>query len=148
MYCTIEDLKRRLPESVLIELTDDEGSEPAGLDQAGEEIIARLNEAIADATNEINGYCQARYPVPFDPVPGFIRKLAVDIAAYNLFSRRGYSEDSADKSVIDRYRAAVRTLENIARGLISLGAPEPLFSSEVEVRGQTRVFSRQKLEAF
>jgi phage gp36-like protein len=141
MYCTLDDLKAQAPEQVLVHLSDDEG--------IGQINQARVDAAIAAATDEINGYCQARYPVPFEPVPGFIRKLAADIALYNLFARRGYDEESADKAVVDRYRAAVRTLENIARGLVTLGAPEPAPAAEgLDVRSRERVFSREKLEGF
>jgi phage gp36-like protein len=141
MYCTLDDLKAQVPERVLIELTDDEG--------LGMVNQTRVDAAITAATDEINGYCQARYPVPFNPVPGFIKKLAVDIALYNLFARRGYDEESADKSIVDRYKAAIRALENIARGLVTLGAPEPAPAAEgMDVRSSERVFSRGSLEGF
>jgi len=140
MYCTLDDLKAQVQERVLIELTDDEGLGAANR--------ARVDAAIAAATDEINGYCQARYPVPFNPVPGFIKKLAVDIALYNLFARRGYDEESADRSIVDRYKAAIRVLENVARGLVTLGAHEPPATSGVDVRFSERVFSREKLEGF
>lgn len=152
MYCTIQDLKEQVSELVLINLTDDEGVAPAFLDEAGENIINRLNKAILDATNEINGYCQARYPVPLNPVPGFIAKLAVDIALYNLFSRRGFFEDNQDKAIVDRYRAAVKNLENIARGVVTLGAvapsPSPGSGDVAQISSSPRIFSRKKMEGF
>ncbi len=144
MYCTLDDLKAQVSEAVLVELTDDEGT--------GQVDQARVDAAITAATDEINGYCQARYPVPFDPVPGFIRKLAVDIALYNLFSRRGYNdqaEEGGDKAIIDRYRAAVRTLENIAKGVVTLGVPNPPPATDgTDIRSNPRIFSRERLEGF
>lgn len=141
MYCTLDDLKSRIPEDILIELTDDE--------ETGAVNPERIDAAIKDATDEVNGYCQARYPVPFSPAPGYVRKLAADIALYNLFSRRGYDEDSADKSIIDRYRAAVRALENIAKGVITLGEPSPPPASDgTDINHPPRVFSRDKLGGF
>lgn len=150
MYCTIKDLQDQASDQVLITLTDDEGIAPESLDEAGEAIHTRLTKAIIDATNEINSYCQARYPVPLDPVPGFINKLSVDIALYNLFSRRGYDEDTADKAIIDRYKAAVKNLENIARGLVTLGvadAPAPQDNTTV-INSGGRIFSREKMSGF
>jgi len=141
MYCTLEDLKSRIPEDVLAELTDDTG--------AGAVNAERIDAAIKDATDEVNGYCQARYPVPFSPAPGYVKKLTMDIALYNLFSARGYDEDSTDKSIIDRYRAAVRSLENIAKGVITLGEPAPPPASDgTDIEHPPRVFSRDKLEGF
>ena len=150
MYCTIQDLSSQVSEAVLIELTDDERIGPATLAEAGAEINKRLNKAIEDATNEINGYCQARYPIPFNPVPGFVNKLSVDIALYNLFSRRGYDEQTQDKSIIDRYRAAIKALENIAKGIVSLGAAAPPAQAAdvFEIRSDDRKFSRTKLGGF
>lgn len=150
MYCSIADLRNQSADQVLITLTDDEGAAPASLDEAGGAILARLNKAITDATNEINGYCQARYSVPFDPVPGFINKLAVDIALYNLFSRRGYDEQTQDKAIIDRYRSAIKNLENIARGVVTLGSTTPLSPADhsVKISSDPRIFSRRKLEDF
>ena len=150
MYCTIKDLQDQTADQVLITLTDDEGAAPESLDEAGEAIHTRLTKAILDATNEINSYCQARYPVPLDPVPGFINKLTVDIALYNLFSRRGYDESTADKAIIDRYKAAVKNLENISRGLVTLGAAAPPVSQDntTVINSGRRLFSRDKLREF
>lgn len=148
MYCTNQDLADQASEQTLIHMTDDEALSPETLAEAGPEILSRLEKSIRDATDEINGYCQARYPVPFNPVPGIIRKLTVDIALYNLFSRRGYDEDSADKSIVDRYKAAIKTLENIAKGLVTLGttnAPAPQASEVTAFSSNQRIFSRQKL---
>jgi phage gp36-like protein len=148
MYCTIEDLKAQVSEQVLISLTDDEGSAPVSLEEADPKIIKRLNDAIQMAEHEINGYCLTKYPVPFNPIPGLIGKLAVDISLYNLFSRRGYNEDSPDKSIVDRYKTAVKTLESISKGLVSLGmnAPDPV--TEVIVHSSHKIFGRNKMRDF
>lgn len=140
MYCTMEDLLGRVSEDVLIDCTDDEG--------AGQVHAGRVTRAIEDAAGEINSYCMARYDVPFDPVPPFIRKLSADIAIYNLFTRRGYDEDSADRSIMDRYKNAVRVLEHIAKGVITLGQPQPPSESGVALTGTQRKFSRSRLEEF
>ncbi len=136
----MEDLLGKVSEGVLIECTDDEGTGQVDAD--------KVNQAIEDATSEINGYCMARYEVPFNPVPPFIKKLAADIAIYNLFSRRGYDEDSADRSILDRYKNAVRVLENIAKGVITLGQPQPPPETGVVIVSDERKFSRKKMEGF
>lgn len=143
MYCTYEDLKNRAPEAKLIELVDDEGA--GVLTPQGQQ---RIGQAIAAAVDEINPYCMKRYPVPFNPVPGIIRNAAADIALYNLFTRRGYDEESADKSILDRYKNAVRILEGISTGRITLGQAQPPPEQGISIQSNDRRFSRDKLEAF
>jgi phage gp36-like protein len=137
-YCTLADLKNQLDERVLVNLTDD----------AGEEIkMEKITSAIADADAEIDSYAQAQYAVPFNPVPEMIRKISVDIAVYNLFSKRGFDEEK-EKMVISRYKNAVRFLENLAKGVVGFAkteAPPPVATTIVS---QPQVFNRDKLKGF
>jgi phage gp36-like protein len=112
-YCTYGEIKKQLPDAVIIQLTDD--------DLTGAVVMENVDKAIADAGSEIDGYCRKRYDVPFEPVPSIINKLAVDISIYNLFSRR---DSEPPKVRTDRYNAAVRVLENIAKGTVTIGAAE------------------------
>ena len=112
MYCTQADILEQLQESDLIALTDDAGS-----GDADETVLAR---AIEDAEAEIDSYCGGNYTVPFSPIPKMIRKIAVDMTIYNLFSRRqGAPEDRKQ-----RYDASVKFLVNVSKGLIALGTSE------------------------
>jgi len=113
-YCSIDDLLKVIEERLLIELTDDEGT---GTYDAG-----KIQRAIEAAENEINGYCQERYAskLPFDPVPGLIRDLCVNIAIYNLMLRRGHVSEEWQQ----RYKRSVEMLRDIADGRISLGDSE------------------------
>jgi phage gp36-like protein len=141
-YSTLEDIRKLMPEEVLVQLTDDEAT--------GSVNQARVDEAIAQADAEVDSYCGGRYSVPFGTVPDVVRKLSVDIAAYNLYSRR---VDEVPESRAERYRDAVRQLEGIARGLISLGV-DPAPPSPSETGAETNraadgnVFTREKLEGF
>lgn len=114
-YSTQTDIEEQVSQAELIELTDDTG--------AGTVDISAAARAIADADAEIDGYCGARYTVPFSPAPAMIRKLSVDIAVYNLFSRRSNLKIPEDRQ--KRYDNAVRFLRDVSRGLISLGADAP-----------------------
>jgi len=140
MYCDLEDLKKQVPEAVLVELTDDE--------RLGTVNTGRVDRAIEDAADLINSYAASRYPIPFNPVPGVIRKIAVDIALYNLFSRRGYDEDTADKSVLDRYKGAVNFLEHLAKGLVTIGAGQPAAEGGAVLQSGGRVFSRESMRSW
>lgn len=138
-YCTKADIIDLLSEETLIRLTDDEG--------AGVMNDSRVEKAVADADAEIDGYCGARYDLPFATVPVIIRKCSVDMAVYNLYSRRlGAPEDRAM-----RYNNAVKLLREIASGNVTLGTSpqtETEGNDEVEAEYNDRVFTQTTLENF
>lgn len=140
MYCTVEDLQKQVSIEVLVMLTDDEAT--------GELQQETAEKAIEDAGNEVDAWCRSRYPTPFQSVPGIINKITVDIALYNLFSRKGFDEESADKSIVYRYKNAVKLLENIAKGLVTLGQAAPPPAREYRIRSNRKLFSRQRMEGF
>jgi phage gp36-like protein len=144
MYCSIQDIINRISEDVLIRLTDDKDT--GMIDET------KVNEAIEEAVGEIDAYAQSRYTLPFNPVPKIIKKLTVDLAIYSLFARRGLNADNnEDQVIIQQRKDAVKFLENLARGLITIGpAPEQTQKPEsgVIVTGPGRVFSREKMRDF
>jgi phage gp36-like protein len=139
-YCTLDDIKPdQLTETELIQLTDD--------DDAGVVDESVVTKAIADADAEIDGYCGQRYTVPFTTVPAMIRKLSVDIAVYNLFSRR----QGAPEGRKTRYDAAIKFLERVADGKAVVTGVEGTTESaadRVSIESATRVFSRSNMEGF
>ncbi|MCH7768889.1 MAG: DUF1320 domain-containing protein [Nitrospinae bacterium] len=136
-YITQSDIEDQLSESELIQLTDDSG---AG--QVDSNVVAR---AIADADDEVNSHLQERYTVPLSPVPGLIRKLSVDVAIYNLYSRRDLDAPVRTK----RYEDATKLLKALARGEASLGVEAPpaeTHDEEVQTtrKKADRVFTSKK----
>lgn len=129
-----------MPENKLIYLTDDE--------RKNEINLVRINDAIKSASGEIDGYAQAKYPVPFNPIPEIITKYCVDIALYNLFSRRGFDESSADSIIAKRYNAAIKFLENLAKGVVTIGVTTPKPDTEIMFTSNKRVFSRESMKGF
>jgi phage gp36-like protein len=119
-YSTQTDLEEQISQAELIELTDDAGS--------GSVDTSAVARAIADSDAEIDSYCGSRYTMPFAPVPVMIRKLSVDIAVYNLFSRRVLLKIPEDRQ--KRYDNAIRFLRDVSKGLISLGADAPAEPSD------------------
>lgn len=120
-YCSVEDLLGQVPREKLVDLSND--VEPV-TDANGDPVLNMLtiDLAIANAGSEIEGYISARYPVPLSSVPPIIRKLAVDIAVYNLFSRKWSVEE--DNNLARRYKNAVALLQRIAEGKVLLGVSE------------------------
>ncbi len=141
-YSTVDDIKKMLPEDLIVQLTDDEAT--GSINQG------RVDEAIEQADAEIDSYCAGRYAVPFGTVPDIVKKLSVDISIYNLYSRlvRDMPEVRAE-----RYRSAIKQLEAISKGKISLGV-DPAPTASTDGRSETNkptdgnVFSRDKLEGF
>jgi phage gp36-like protein len=109
-YSALADIELAIPEATVIQLTDDENS---GV--VDENIVS---EAIRQADSVIDSYCSSRYGVPFSPVPDVIKTCSVDIAIYNLYSRRAEELPGTRK---DRYNNAMKILEGIAKGIVTIG---------------------------
>ncbi len=140
-YCTIDDVRNQVEEARLVQLTDDEGT--------GAVVESRVLQAISDADEEINGYLGTRTAVPVLPVPESLRRLSADIAVYNLYSRR----EKVPEHRIERYRNAVRFLEQAALGKISLGPADPEGNPvesqpEAAADNPQRAFTRSTLSGF
>jgi len=135
-YCTIADLKKAVPESVLVRLTDDESTGSINTDRA--------NEAIDTAAQEINSYIGGRVALPITgTVPGFLAKLNADMALYNLYAR---VKEEIPETRTERYKNAVRFLERFAKGEVSLGIqPPPEAPAEEEYPGRARTSVRDKI---
>ena len=116
-----------------------------------EELVAPLiDEAIADADGEIDGYLAKRYAVPLAPVPKVINKFSKGIAVYNLFSRIGIDEGTGEKTYLNRYNAAVKFLTLVAEGKVSIGAdidgdPASAAAAGFSIRSSPRLFNRDQM---
>lgn len=142
MYSTIDDIKKLIPESTLVQLTDDE--------RLGTVNQTRVDEAITAADTVINGYCGKKYSVPFAIAPDMVKALSVDIAIYNLYSRKVEEIPSTRET---RYKNAISVLKGISDGTISIGIdPEPAATTqgapETNKTESDRVFTRDKLKGF
>jgi len=134
-YCTQSDIQKRIPETVLIELTDDAGDGEVDTDNVG--------RAIADADEEIDTYVSMQYSLPFDATPALIRKMSVDLSICNLYARRAHLD--VPESQKERCGADLKLLERIAEGKLKLDVPDPAKDSDGGVEATTsksdRVFS-------
>ena len=122
-YLTREELLAYMPRRAAIELTcDDPYNMPDSPD------MAVIDEALESASELIDGYLRGRYSLPLAETPTVLRDLARVIARYRLYERR--PEADLPEPVAETYGAAVRTLEQIRNGRITLGvletaAPQP-----------------------
>ncbi len=139
-YCTQTDIENLLPSANLIQLADD--------DEDGVADAAVITEAIASADGDIDGYCQEKYTVPFTAVPEIIKNISVDLAIHFLYSRR----DIMPEGRTARYKEAIRKLEKIAAGTLSLGADPEISESQQTLQTSTedtdRIFDGDTMENF
>lgn len=83
---------------------------------------AAVDQALADAGAEIDGYLSARYALPLGRSPLGLRRPCIDIAAYVLAN----SHTRLTTTIEDRYKHATDYLTKIAKGVIGLGLAEPV----------------------
>ncbi|HDH51223.1 MAG TPA: DUF1320 domain-containing protein [Nitrospirae bacterium] len=119
-YCTLTEIKDRIPEENLIQLTDDDNR---GIVDQG-----KVDAAILDADEVIDGYLRGRYTLPLSPVPALLNKISIDIAVFNLYSRK--LEFEMAEVIKDRHKNALKLLTQIQSGTVTLGTasgetPEP-----------------------
>lgn len=145
-YCTIEEVRSMIKPDALNAIIGDEYIEDEALREV--KIAPIIEEAIGDADGEIDGYLAKRYPVPLFPVPKVINKFSKDIAVYNLFSRIGIDEGEKESNYLTRYKAAVKFLENVAKGVVDIGIHDNTQKANTgfSVNSSNRLFSRESLK--
>ena len=121
-YCTAAEVLDMLKEDMLNVIIGDNYIENE--DERIQAITPIVEQAIADADAEIDGYLAKRYKVPFEKTPQVINKFAKDIALYNMVSRKGVDENDREKTYLTRYNAAIAFLTKVAEGRISIGVSE------------------------
>src|SRR4051812_32725237 len=109
LYATAASMKARYPESDLRQITDPD---------AAVIVDAPIEQALAGASAEIDGYLEGRYTLPLARVPAVLEKLACQMAMYNLQALRPLQDiEDARK----RYEDAVSYLRRVAEGKVNLG---------------------------
>ena len=139
-YCTQDDLLKMVPEAEMAQLTAESGDAPDA------EVVS---EVIAKAAAEIDSYLAVRYVLPLVAVPAQVKHLAVDMAIYHIYSRRGMMLEIRGKN----YDKAVAFLKDVAAGRAEIigaaGVELPGAEGQVvEVSSAERVFSRTKMSDF
>lgn len=107
-YAAQDDLVTRYGSDLLIELTD-RSEEPTGqIDTAVVEKAATGTDALID------GYLQGRYQLPLVETPPLLREVAEALTIYKLHRY------AASDMIADQHKAALTTLEKIAKGIVKL----------------------------
>lgn len=142
-YCTLDDIKGQIPEANIIQLTDDEG--------LGVVNQSRVDKAISVADSVIDGYLRGRYTLPLSTVPELIKTIAIDITVYKLYERR--LELEMPEAMSNRYKNAIKLLDQIQKGLVKLGIESPETGPgqghyKTNKTTEDRIFTKTKLEGF
>ncbi|KKW81541.1 hypothetical protein AAV96_03260 [Acinetobacter sp. AG1] len=98
MYATRQDLEARFGADEIANL------------EAMQTVPGALEEALQDASEEIDSYVAVAYGLPLPSIPATLKRVACNIARYRLYFQRPTEE--IDK----RYEAEVNFLKRIADG--------------------------------
>lgn len=112
-YTTQADIAAIIPESVLIQLTDD-AVPPVAINSTV------ISQTIVQATSIIDGYVGGVYSLPFTSLPELIKTLALDIVVYRLYLRR--KKNDPPEAVKQAFETALKLLRDVASGKITLGS--------------------------
>lgn len=145
MYCTAEEVRQMIKADLLSALIGDEYIDDPAEREA--RITPIIEQAIADAEAEADGYLAKRYPVPLARTPAVINKYVKDIAIYNLISRIGVDDSEREANYRERYKFAIKFLGMVAKGEVEIGVAVPAKQAATGFRmtGPERLFSRDKL---
>lgn len=150
MYCTAEEVLKMIKDDMKNVIIGDEYIEDATEREA--KIAELCEDAISDACAEIDGYLAKRYSVPFTKAPQVINKFAKDISVYNLVSRTGIDESEREKTILNRYNAAIKFLLAVAEGKVDIGVENKGGSNEAangfKMKSSGRVFSRDSMRGW
>ena len=149
-YCTAAEVLDMLKEDMLNVIIGDNYIENE--DERIQASTPIVEQAIADADAEIDGYLAKRYKVPFEKTPQVINKFAKDIALYNMVSRKGVDENDREKTYLTRYNAAIAFLTKVAEGRISIGVSENNTEDAARIgfsmSNSPRLFSRGNMKGW
>jgi phage gp36-like protein len=108
-YASQDDMVELFGYQEIVDLTNLENPGANTIDSV------RLEKALEYASREVDSYLQAQYTLPLPIIPLVLKNKVADIARYQL---DGYK---AREDVRQRYEDAVKWLQRLAEGKVSLG---------------------------
>jgi len=147
IYATLIDLQNRYPARDLIAVSDPNNAAIQA---------APINQALADASVEIDSYLEARFQLPLTDPPAVLNLHCCTIAMYRLQSLRPLHDlEDARK----RYDDVIKFLTSVSQGKLTLGlaadsaeppqAPDAVVTASDDPVGgcPRRIFDRHKLRS-
>ncbi|WP_411836706.1 gp436 family protein [Paracoccus sp. ME4] len=141
MYATVAQLKEVITPRDLELLTD--------FERGGAPSDARLEQALADATAEINSYIGKVVRRPLIDPPHILTVICRDLAMHRLYLNLGHDMTSLDKV----RKNWIETLKSMQSGETSIGddgdGPDQMISPGVAMTdGPERLFTRDRLRGY
>lgn len=137
MYATQESLIKRYTENVILSVAM---TKDKTLD------VAKVQEALEDASQTIDSYLAGRYSLPLKQIPAVLERHCCYIARYFLEKNRATEQARKD------YEDSLRYLEKVAAGAISLGISEQGETVESDnttiIQSAGSVWARDKSKGF
>jgi len=141
-YCDQDDILKLIKEAEVAELTFDDPSGDAEVDDD------MVTEAIAKADAWIDTKLAKRYSVPLSPVPVIVKNASAAIAVWYL---RGRRQDGIDDTTQEIYESYEKLFNSISSGKDDLPGVEEASDAEAgtsSVTGNIRAFTRETLSGF
>ncbi|AIJ09264.1 gp436 family protein [Edwardsiella anguillarum] len=133
-YATVADMRVRYRDDLLNSLLRRVGT--AELD------TEKLDRALTDASALIEGYLSARYALPLSAIPRLLTQHCCAIAFYYL------NDERATEQTTQRYKDALRWLNEVKNGDLQLGVDEDNLAPEgidlPQMVADAPVFSRKQ----
>jgi len=140
IYATLADLTAQFGDREVIALTDRNG------DGVADAPVVAM--ALKRASDVIDSYLSARFPLPITVVPDLLVDLCCDIARFKLCG----AEVTETEEVRNRYKDALKTLALIRDRQIDIGLSDtgqiPSETASVQVVGGSRVFDDETMSRF
>jgi phage gp36-like protein len=135
-YVTIADMIARFGYDAINELSDQSNSGQVDEDN--------VTLAIEHAESEIDSYLSSRYTTPITPAPVILRKVALNLAFYNLH------DDHPTEGVEKLYKDGVDWLKAISAGKASIGVEDEStgFGIATSHEESDRIFTVSTLEGY
>jgi len=108
-----------------------------------------IEQFLEDACGLIDAYLNTLYTVPVTTAAdnNFLRSITLDIAVYELFKRG--SGDDVPKKYRTNYEDSIRSLEDIAEGVMSVpGVASKVINTSVDFETDDTVFTEDDLTTY
>jgi phage gp36-like protein len=106
---------------------------------------------INNAEGAVNSHLGIRYQMPFSPVPPDVRRMAEQIACYNIIKSSTYQDVKAKNPYLDEFRGVFDQLKMYVNGELALtytdGSLVPTLANNAvlsNTEGYTPIFARDE----
>lgn len=119
----------------------------AGEQAAAAQALQVTQRALDDARNAIDSHIGGRYPLPIEPVPEILERVACDLARFYLY------DDQVTETIQKRFDEAMKLLRDVRDGKSQLGpngttGEEPASNAGAELVSGGRIWGRKDSTGF